>query len=241
MSAVWTRSRVRRTSELLMLLAIADYADLNGRHAWVSLKTLARRGRCSERYVRQILERLEQMGEIAFERNTEGRRYVEQLPPPPWFIHIRCLSDAAAYRAGTRPLTLLYPSLFQAGRPRKQSEPQFRFPGEKSERQCTKIGTPVPISGHVPLLIRYLDPVFKEQGAAPPILTKARDPGAPFSLIVKLGHEAFDRLGNRANGADLDDYLKTRCHSLGIRPSPDVIAKAIEAARWQRQHRPSAS
>ena len=63
MTAVWSRSR-QKGSELLTLLAIADYAkdDLTG--AWPSVDTLAKKTRLSERNTRYTLRKLEAAGEL---------------------------------------------------------------------------------------------------------------------------------------------------------------------------------
>ena len=55
--------------DLLVLLAIADYADEDFR-AWPSQKTLARKARMDERNVRRVLQRLHVAGEILIERGA---------------------------------------------------------------------------------------------------------------------------------------------------------------------------
>jgi helix-turn-helix protein len=250
---VWDRSRVRRSSDLLVLLAIADYAHNDGRNAWPSTKTLAQRARCSERNVRRILERLERMGEIVLEPNTELRRPSDSAPPPPWFIHVRCVADVDGYFAGKQSDNLSHFSeLFKAGRPRKTIGQPVRLPvrrkSDKSGQTIGQIGSKNRTNRDPYPLIQELDPRTKqEQGAAPPILPFA-DPELPsaedcFNVVVKLAHEAFDRYGEQANEADLMDHVKRRCISLHIptHPPVDLVGRAIDAARWQRKHRMSAS
>lgn len=53
----------------LVMIAIADAANSEGRNAWPSIATIARHSRLSERNVKRILPRLEQSGELGIERN----------------------------------------------------------------------------------------------------------------------------------------------------------------------------
>jgi hypothetical protein len=138
---VWDRSRVRRSSDLLVLLAIADYAHNDGRNAWPSVKTLAQRARCSERNIRRILQRLEQMGEITLEPNTELRRPSDDAPAPPWFMHVRCVANIDSYLAGTVDRRPKFGELFKAGRPpRKIGQPVRFSPHRKSDKSGPTIG-----------------------------------------------------------------------------------------------------
>lgn len=72
MSWVWDHSDASG-SELLLLLAIADQANDDGRDAWPSIKTLAQRTRLDERTVRRVLKRLARSGHIIV-RPGGGRR-----------------------------------------------------------------------------------------------------------------------------------------------------------------------
>jgi hypothetical protein len=63
MGRVWEHSR-QSGGALLILLALADFADDNGR-SWPAVKTLAEKARMSERNARYVLRSLESSGEIA--------------------------------------------------------------------------------------------------------------------------------------------------------------------------------
>jgi len=80
---VWTRSRAKEL-DLLLLLAIADFADSDGRNAWPTVATLATKVRLRESEVLQLLHQLEQAGEIVVERTADI---------PPTRYHIRCGYD----------------------------------------------------------------------------------------------------------------------------------------------------
>jgi hypothetical protein len=63
MTSVWDDVRTRAHSELLVLLALADWANDEG-HCWPSISALANKARLSERAVQQILGRLTATGRI---------------------------------------------------------------------------------------------------------------------------------------------------------------------------------
>ncbi len=82
MSALWARS-TRQGSELLVLLALADWADDDGR-CWPSVRSIARKARLSERGVQKILARLVDDGDVKVARNRGPHgtnRYVVIVPP----------------------------------------------------------------------------------------------------------------------------------------------------------------
>jgi DnaD/phage-associated family protein len=71
MSAVWKQSKATGTA-LLLLLAIADNANSEGK-AYPSVKRLAQKIRTSERNVQLLLRKLEELGELTIELQTERR------------------------------------------------------------------------------------------------------------------------------------------------------------------------
>jgi Helix-turn-helix domain len=68
MTRVWKHSQAYG-GDILILLAIANYADENGR-AYPSIPTLAQRGRMSERNAQYCIQHLEALGELKVERNA---------------------------------------------------------------------------------------------------------------------------------------------------------------------------
>ena len=90
MNDVWKYAPAKG-SELLLLLAIADFADDDGRNAWPSMSTLAKKTRLSERAVRYIIKELEERGLLEVKYNAGRKntnRYViildrdEEIPYP---------------------------------------------------------------------------------------------------------------------------------------------------------------
>ncbi|WP_461119562.1 helix-turn-helix domain-containing protein [Saccharothrix stipae] len=73
MTWVWEHAEVAGT-DLLLLLAIADAADDQGRNAWPSVADLARKTRLDERTVQRRLKRLHGRGDIAIEPGGGRRR-----------------------------------------------------------------------------------------------------------------------------------------------------------------------
>lgn len=79
MTDVWDNGPEDR-SELLVLLALADFADDHGR-CWPSVETIGRKARMGERGVQKVLRRLEDAGWITTQVNG-GRSGVNF-----YFIH----------------------------------------------------------------------------------------------------------------------------------------------------------
>src|SRR5690606_7327000 len=81
MTRVWADSAAGG-SELLVLLAIANYAKTDGTGAWPSVRTLAADARVSPRSVQRIIQRLEGRGELRIHRNAGpgGAHLYDVLP-----------------------------------------------------------------------------------------------------------------------------------------------------------------
>lgn len=84
MNWIWEHSPASG-NERLVLLAIADCADDEGRNAWPSIAKLATKARLDTRTVQRVITRLETAGHLAVERGA-GRRgtnvYHLNLQPP---------------------------------------------------------------------------------------------------------------------------------------------------------------
>jgi hypothetical protein len=63
MTSVWDDARTQAHSELLVLLALADWSNDEG-HCWPTISALATKARLSERAVQQILRRLTATGRV---------------------------------------------------------------------------------------------------------------------------------------------------------------------------------
>lgn len=63
------------------------------------------------------------------------------------------------------------------------------------------------------------------------------NPDDNIGVITKLAHEAYDLLGADADPADLSETLKSRCATLRIAYRSDVVSRALDSAKWQREHR----
>lgn len=84
MSWLWDNSAARGT-DLLVLLALADFADDDGTNAWPSIETLAKKCRQDRRTVQRTLVKLEDAGLVKVARNAGPggvNRYVVAMPKP---------------------------------------------------------------------------------------------------------------------------------------------------------------
>lgn len=78
-----TRHSRSKGSERLLLLCIANYAGADGTGAYPSNKTLCEDSKLSERAVRYIIRRLEELGELVVEERAGpngSNRYQVNLP-----------------------------------------------------------------------------------------------------------------------------------------------------------------
>ena len=86
MTRVWDESPFDQTT-LLVLLALADHADDDGR-CWPAIPTIARKARCSERWARQVIAELEESGWLTRDLrpgNSTLYRIVFPATPEPQF------------------------------------------------------------------------------------------------------------------------------------------------------------
>lgn len=80
MSHVWANSG-QQGSNLLVLLAIADWARDDGHNAYPTIPMLAAKARLSTRSVQRIIAKLEHTGELVIRRSTgRGHAHVYSIP-----------------------------------------------------------------------------------------------------------------------------------------------------------------
>lgn len=94
-----------------------------------------------------------------------------------------------------------------------------------------------------PLLDPESDPSEEKAGAAarPDRRGAVENADDNVGVITKLAHEAYDLLGTNADLVELSETLKSRCATLRIAYRSDVVFKALESAKWQRDHRDGAT
>lgn len=80
MSDVWDHAPFEQT-HLLVLLSLADQANDDGR-CWPSAAHIAKRARCSDRYVRQVISELQSAGWLSIEERR-GRSSMYTITPEP--------------------------------------------------------------------------------------------------------------------------------------------------------------
>jgi len=70
MTQVWEHSQATG-GQLLVLLAIADFADDHGK-AWPSVSTLAKKSRITKRHTQKAIKQLKDMGELVVDQGASG-------------------------------------------------------------------------------------------------------------------------------------------------------------------------
>lgn len=85
MDRVFRYSKTTKPAERLILLAIANHATSDGSGAYPSIQTLAKEaGGVSERYVKEIIRNLEELGELIIHTGggATSNRYTVNVWPP---------------------------------------------------------------------------------------------------------------------------------------------------------------
>jgi hypothetical protein len=107
MSRVWADDGFHNKSELLVVLAIADFANDDGL-AWPSIDTLAKKSRCCQRSVQTIIARLVRLQklDVQYGKGPHGTNLYRLIGGGVQTLHPRKRSSAKCTRppAGTRTL-----------------------------------------------------------------------------------------------------------------------------------------
>jgi ribosomal protein S30 len=215
---VWKHSRAKG-SPLLVLLAIADIADEQGRNAWPSPEHLAEKSRMTARAMRLILHRLERDGELTIELNAD-RRPVRSGYTPAWFLHVRCVADPDAYTRGESEKFSETP--FPAGRratgkvfpsPRPSTGKVFRLTGKITYANRKNR---VPHIRNRP----SVQPSVVQAGAPPRAPQQTDDKNTPehnLGIITKLAHQVYDLLGRLRRSGRRDRRGQKRVRAVSRR------------------------
>jgi hypothetical protein len=147
MTSVWKQSR-HRGGALLVLLALADYADDDG-ECWPSVLRLASKARLSERQTQEVLRRLEAAGEIAVQLAAGPKgsnlytvllRGAESAPARGAVRHVERVRSAAARGAVSDAQTA----------PESVTNPPLEPPKKNPSRHASRLYPPA-----VELLLAY--------------------------------------------------------------------------------------
>lgn len=250
-SLVWERTRAKG-SNLLMLLAIGDYAKDDGGWAWPSPRTLTKKTRLTERGGELVLTKLVLDREIAPEWDAATKRL---------YLHIRCIRDWAAYQTeGPAAVTsekishkqsekfslkLVKLALAAANQPTRRA---------KTATGKAKTAAGSLLSGSVSDPSRSLE---HDPRADPPLLKPVEnsdgrpdragaprrsaatdeDPNEHVRVITKIVHEVLDLLAEAddVTEGDVIDAVKRHCAVLDIAYRSDVVWSALASALYQRQ------
>lgn len=232
-SLVWERTRAKG-SNLLMLLAIADYAKDDGRWAYASARTLTWKSRLTGRGGELVLTKLVADGEVWPEWHAAERRL---------YLHLRCVMDWAAYQTEGPPPP--YGEKFS----RKQSENFSRklialAARKANERAATaKSAAGKAKSAATSLCSEIREDPFRseKQGASPdhPPVQPVENPERNLGVVTKIAHDVLDlyALADAVSERDVVDGIELRCspNALAIATTRDLVYRAIASAVYQRR------
>jgi hypothetical protein len=225
MTAVWRYSQAPDMSALLILLAMADWADDDG-YCFPSQRALAVKTGASVSTVKRALRAHVARGEV--EREPRGH----QAPTKREFIG----------RTGFKPTTLYRIALVDQLGSRR---PEFLARNAKTNSGHREPVTPVTVSDELrptttsPIRsTRQIDTsedTSEVQAGALPLLRPVEHPDDNVGVITRIAHEVIDQIGPQHE--DLADAIKGLCARRHIAYDSTVVRKAIESAVWQRRHK----
>lgn len=210
---VWERSRAKG-SNLLVLLAIADLADDEGRDFWQSNQRLRDKSRMSERSLHYILAKLRRDKEILIRRNVEktlpkkSKGYI-----PERYIDVQCVSDWPTYR--------------------NEGAAKFAGGDDFDRMQSLQSSTAESGSDDYQKLQSYkrkdlLVDLSVDLKAATLARRETQTPAEPASYwqLAKLVHVALDEAAF-SSYSDLSDDVKTRAAQAKLLYDPEVLTRAV--------------
>jgi hypothetical protein len=237
MTLVSERSRAKG-SNLVVLLAIADYARDDGKWAFPGAGLLAWRGRLTRRAGELILTKLVADGELTPEWSGAERRL---------YLHVRCIYDWPAYQAEgpthdqcekfshrlNEKFSMKLVELGSARANGRAGSAKFSAPSAKNaDRYKEDPSDPLdPIRAGDGLAAAPVDPCGKPD--------EGKEAAKPLAVITKVVHTVGDLLGPFDTLGDLTEAVKSFCARPpgGGDPIPydsDVVRRAIDSASVQR-------
>lgn len=229
-SLVWERTRAKG-SNLLMMLAIADYAKDDGRWAWPSARTLTRKSRLTGRGGELVLTRLVADGELWPDWHPEERRL---------YLHIRCIMDWEVYR--TEGPVPTHGEIFSRNQSEVFSRKLAALAVHKANERAAKANGAAASAngGAIPLCTgSEEDPLQnKSRGSAPPPVEKpVENPADNVGVITKIAHDVLDLLAEAddVTEGDVIEAMKRHCAALDISYDSAVCWSALASAQFQRQ------
>jgi len=255
---VYKRTRAKG-ARLNALVAIADHAHDDGRQAFPSPATIAWKGRITLRAAELIVQKLVDTGEVWPRYDAAAKRlyldircichwdaYQREGPIPSRKEPVRARAVREDF---ARKLVAAAERRAVASVSRDDSA--LRRDDTLRERENT-LGEPAPVEISVspPQSGRStsqpsgtvrdpsVEPSKEKAGAAPRhTLRDVEKPGDNLGVITKLAHEVLELQGPRAPIDELTEAVKYRCARLHVAYDSATVAKAIDSAKWQREHR----
>lgn len=238
LSAAFDDSRAT-DSAFVVLLAMADWADQNGR-CYPSYKQIAEKARVSRATAIESVRTLVKLGEI--ERVEQGKEPDDSDDQAPanvraqWrnLYRIVLIKPRGQVVQGPDPLDTPVPiaQVVQPSDPLPENLPSAGGLTEPSQ-------VVQPSDRHI--RNRPSDrPSVLKAGARPLTPDENADDNDPkknLGVITKIVHESFAFLGRDIDLGDLAETVKGQCARLRVAYDADTVRKAIDSALWQRQHK----
>jgi hypothetical protein len=156
----------------LVLLAIANHSDRDGRNSWASVRQLSEEARCSERQVQYALRELESTGEITRVGVSPSRTHIYELPAMQTLF--RGGADTApAHPAPVQPLRPAESAGRKTRRARVQNpSKEGEHPAPEPRTNRPKGNHPSPASPEASNLCELLADLVEANGSKRPKVTR---------------------------------------------------------------------
>lgn len=237
LSAAFEESRAT-DSAFVVLLAMADWADQNGR-CYPSYGQIAEKARVSRASAIEGVRKLIKLGEI--ERVEQGKAPDESDDESPANVRSQWRNLYRIVLVRPRAQGVQNSDHLENGRNGAQVVQPSDPLGDSRQDAGSPINTPQVVQPTDPhIRSRPSDrPSVLKAGAAPRSSEKKTDDDDPeknLHIITRLAHEVLDLVGLQADLGDIADALKTRCSHLRVAYTGDLIRRAVDSAIWLRQH-----
>lgn len=207
------------STEVLVLLVLATYADEHGGSCWPAQSTIASKTRLSERYVREVLKRLASASLLTVVESPTGTRSAR------YQIHLKKLARPDASSALSTATAELSSGL---------AEQEMSVQGGTMTAPDRNHATPREERGSPD----SLEPSLKRQDQpASPVLAP-KSPGVfPFRVHAAIALASLDEAtrSRDMSFATVAEIFKTKCAQQGKPCDKEVETRAIEAAFHSRK------
>ena len=184
----------------LVLLAIANHADKDGRHSWASVRQLGEEARCSERQVRYALRELETTGEAIFVGPSTRSTRTYEIPA----MQTLFMGGAESAPAQVAPGQIVPPADIARGKRRRKGGQTTTVGGALVAPEPPK-NRPEP-SKEAETLCLLLADLIEGNGSKRPAITKAWRIEA--ERILRLDKRPLDEVEQVLGWCQADEFWR---------------------------------